>query len=68
VALLAQVGSGGFSSVPEACDATIRAAETTAVDARAKRFYDEGFAVYRQLYQDLRHSFRKISALVDYHW
>ena len=68
VALLAQVGTGGFASVPEACDATIRAVETTAVDPRAKSFYDLGFAIYRQLYQDLRQSFRSISALVDYKW
>jgi xylulokinase len=68
VALLAQVGIGGFASVPEACDATIRAVETTSVDTRAKRFYDQGFAVYRQLYQDLRHSFPMISARVNYHW
>jgi xylulokinase len=68
VALLAQVGTGAFASVPEACDATIRAVETTAVDSRAKSFYDLGFAIYRQLYLDLRQSFRSISALVDYKW
>ena len=28
VALLAQVGTGGFASVPEACDATIRTVES----------------------------------------
>ena len=35
VALLAQVGTGGFRSVPEACDATIRAVEATRVDPDA---------------------------------
>ena len=29
VALLAQVGTGGFASVPEACDATIRVVDST---------------------------------------
>jgi len=63
VALLAQVGTGGFSSVPEACDATIRTVERTAVDPRARAFYDRGYAVYRKLYLDLRDSFRAMTAL-----
>ena len=65
VALLAQVGTGGFSSVPEACDATIRSVDSTPVDPRARNYYDRAYAVYRQLYQDLRSSFRSISALVN---
>jgi xylulokinase len=65
VALLAQVGTGGFRSVPEACDATIRTVESTPVDAKAKTYYDRAYAIYRQLYQDLRDSFKSISALVD---
>ena len=49
VALLAQVGTGGFSSVPEACDATIRSVEQTAVDPHAVAFYDRAYAVYRSI-------------------
>jgi len=64
VALLAQVGTGGFASVPEACDATIQAVGCACVDQDVKAFYDRAFAVYRQLYQDLRTSFKTISALV----
>lgn len=64
VALLAQVGTGGFASVPEACDATVRLAEQTRVDTTALAYYDRGYAVYRQLYQDLRKSFGTISDLV----
>jgi xylulokinase len=64
-ALLAQVGTGGFASVPEACDATIRPVDSTRVDPRAKNYYDRAFAVYRQLYLDLRASFPSISALVN---
>jgi xylulokinase len=64
VALLAQVGTGGFASVPEACDATIHVVETTAVDRKAKGQYDRGYAIFRQLYQDLHGSFHKISRLV----
>jgi len=65
VALLAQVGIGGFSSVPEACDATIRTVERTAVDPKAVAFYDRGYAVYRKLYLDLRDTFPAMSALAD---
>jgi xylulokinase len=64
VALLAQVGTGGYASVPEACDATISLADQTAVDPQARAFYDRGYAVYRKLYRDLRDSFRDISALL----
>jgi xylulokinase len=64
VALLAQVGTGGFASVPEACDATIRLADRTELDPKFKSFYDRGYAIYRQLYRDLRSSFAAISALV----
>ena len=64
VALLAQVGTGGFASVPEACDATIRLTERTAIDSKAKAFYDRGYALYRQLYKDLKGSFAAISGLV----
>ncbi|HEX8202802.1 MAG TPA: FGGY-family carbohydrate kinase, partial [Isosphaeraceae bacterium] len=64
VALLAQVGTGGFASVPEACDATIQRVETARVDPAAQAFYDRAHAIYRQLYRDLSGSFRAISALV----
>ena len=65
VALLAQVGTGGFASVPEACDATIRAVDSARFEPRTKEYYDRAFPVYRQLYQDLRASFKVISSLVD---
>ena len=63
-ALLAQVGSGGFASVPEACDATIRLADETPFDPEAHEFYNRGYALFRQLYRDLRGSFAAISGLV----
>ncbi len=65
VALLAQVGTGAFKSVPEACDATIRSVDSTAVDPRAMAFYNRAYAVYRRLYLDLRQSFKTISGLVS---
>ena len=64
VALLAMVGAGVFSSVPEACDATIRLVDQTKVEPEVKAFHDKGYAIYRKLYKDLRESFASISALV----
>lgn len=66
VALLAQVGIGQYASVPEACDATIRLADRTTVDTSARAYYDRGYAIYRQLYKDLRLSFAEIQSLVDW--
>jgi xylulokinase len=65
VALLAQVGTGAFKSVPEACDATIRSVDSTAVDPKAMAFYNRAYAIYRQLYVDLRGSFKAIGKLVS---
>jgi xylulokinase len=51
--------------VPEACDATIRSVDSTPVDRRAMAFYNRAYAVYRQLYLDLRTSFKTIGKLVS---
>ena len=59
VALLAQVGTGGFASVPEACDATIRSVDRPPSTPSAAAFYDRAYAVYRKLYHDLRDSFQR---------
>ncbi len=64
VALLAQVGTGGFATVPEACDATIRVVESTTVDPKVQAYYDRAYAIYRKLYVDLRDSFQAIAGLV----
>ena len=50
-AVLAGVRSGVWSSVTEACDATVRAASLTDPDGRG---YDDAFARYRSLYPRLR--------------
>jgi xylulokinase len=63
VALLAQVGTGGFASVPEACDATIRVVETTKAEAKTVAFHHWAYPIYRQLYTDLRGTFKAMSAL-----
>jgi len=64
VALLAQVGVGGFSTVMEACDATIQVVETTSTDRQTKALYDRAYPIYRKLYADLKGSFKAIGELV----
>lgn len=56
--LLAMVGTGGFGSVTEACDATIR--EVSSVDPRPREstVYASRHEVYRTLYPTLKASFR----------
>lgn len=64
VALLAMVGAGVFATVPEACDATIRTVDRTAVEPNIMAFHNRGYAIYRKLYADLRETFAEIGALV----
>ena len=62
-ALLAQVGTGGFANVAEACDATIKVVETTRVEPSAKATYERAYPIYRKLYRDLKDTFREMANL-----
>ena len=64
VALLAGVGTGVWSSVEEACDATIQVVTRTAVDNDDATRYDEGYRIYTELYQSLKDDFDTIAAFV----
>jgi xylulokinase len=63
VALLAGVGTGVWSSVPEACDATIKTVSSTRPNARNVRRYDALYPEYGQLYRSLKEDFSRIAAL-----
>lgn len=63
VALLAQVGTGVYSTVAEACDATIRVEGRTPVDPAARAAYDRIYPIYRRLYDDLREANHALAAL-----
>lgn len=65
VALLAGVGAGVWSSVPEACRATIQVVDERTPSAEAKALYDRYFALYRKLYAQLRDCFDEVQALLD---
>lgn len=63
VALLAGVGTGAWSSVAEACRATIRTVERSAPDPAARAVYDRLYPIYRALYPALRDPFRQIAGI-----
>jgi xylulokinase len=60
-ALLAMVGTGEFSTVPEACAATIREVESVSPRSPESSTYAEGHAIYRSLYPALRPIYPKLS-------
>ena len=60
-ALLAMVGTGEFSTVPEACNATIREAESVMPRAAESQAYAEGYEIWRALYPALRPIFAGIT-------
>lgn len=63
VALLAAVGAGAYDTIEEACTATIKVVKRTPVGRRAKRYYDDAFPIYQQLYRSLKDDFKRIAAL-----
>jgi len=62
-ALLAGVGSGVWSSVPQACRAAIRPVESIRPDKKSARRYQQSYATYVQLYPALKSRFADIAAL-----
>lgn len=62
-ALLAAVGAGEFSSVTEACAATVKTKGQTKPNAAARRTYDRAFPLYQNLYRSLRDDFHKLAEI-----
>jgi xylulokinase len=63
VALLAGVGTGVWSSVPEACRATIRVVERSGPVPASRAIYDRLYPVYRALYPALREPFAAVAKI-----
>ena len=63
VALLAGVGTGVWSSVEQACSASIRATKKFKPGRASAASYQKRFAVYDKLYGDLKDRFGEMSAL-----
>lgn len=64
-ALLAGVGAKVWSSVEEACEATIKVTERYPANKAWRRLYDGCYPLYGELYRQLKGSFRKIADLVS---
>lgn len=64
-ALLAMAGTGAYSDVTEACEATIHVISQTACSKRHKRIYDAAYPVYRALYRCLKEQFPAMAALAE---
>ena len=62
-ALLAGVGAGVYRSVPEACAQAITVTGMQAPNPENEAVYDRYYAVYQELYQALKPSFRKIAQI-----
>ena len=64
VALLAGVGTGVFSSVPEACDATIKVKSRQSADTVLNEKYSRYYTIYGQLYSSLKKSYSDLATVL----
>ena len=63
VALLATVGAGIYSSVPEACKAVIKTDKTQEPIAENVPEYERYYQLYREIYPALKASYKKLGTL-----
>lgn len=64
VALLAAAGTGAYKDVVEACSSTIRVVQSTSVNTKSKRIYNQAYPVFRDLYTSLKGDFPHINQLL----
>ena len=62
VALLAGVGTGVYSSVAQACDATIKVKSSQKADMELNSRYTKNYKIYKQLYGSLKQDFNDLAA------
>jgi xylulokinase len=60
-ALLAMVGTGEFATVPEACAATVREADSVMPRDAESKTYAKGYETYHALYPALRPIYKRIT-------
>ena len=63
VALLASVGAGIYSSVPEACRAVVAVDKTQEPDAAKVPEYEKFYRLYTEIYPALKEQFKKLGTL-----
>jgi xylulokinase len=64
-ALLAAVGAGAFSSVEQACNASISLTNFTQPISAHRNLYREYYGIYRSLYPALKPSFDRVTEIVS---
>lgn len=62
-AILAGVGTGLYENVPSACELLVREADCHEPNEEQWGFYCEGHEIYKELYEDLKGTFKKLSKL-----
>lgn len=63
VALLASVGAGIYSSVPEACAAVVKTDKTQNPDSAKVPEYEKFYRLYREIYPALKEQFAKLGTM-----
>jgi xylulokinase len=62
-AILAGVGSGVFDSIQEACESVIEEGEKYTPNKKKIGIYNEYYAIYKNLYENLKALFKKLSRI-----
>lgn len=62
-AILAAVGAGIYSSVPQACEAIVKQDKLCRPDAQRAQLYEQYYKLYRKLYPNLKASFAELAQL-----
>ncbi len=65
VALLAGVGVGEYSSVPEACDAVIKRNTCQHMNEDTAEVYSQYYSIYRNLYPALKQSYKDVAKILN---
>jgi xylulokinase len=63
VAILASVGAGIYSSVPEACKAIVKTDKTQLPNEENMPKYDEYYKLYTEIYPALKEKFKALASL-----
>lgn len=63
VAILAGVGAGVYSSVPEACEAVIKVSNQLEPDLQNTRIYEKYHEVYKEVYSALKLQFTRLNEI-----
>jgi xylulokinase len=62
-AILAAVGAGIYSSVPQACGAIVKQDKLCRPDAQRVQLYEQYYRLYRKLYPSLKAGFSELAQL-----